>query len=160
MKITYEGDYTIKVIFELSLHYGEKAPGGDGPFYIKVKDIARRQNIPFKYLQQIILKLKSAGYVKTKSGNDGGVILARAPERITLGDIVRLSEGTTAPITCVSDEPAARTKCEDEAGCPFRKIWVDVKNSINRIVDGVTFGDIVKKHRNSLALKGNYYYEI
>ena len=160
MKITYEGDYTIKVIFELSLHYGEKVPGGDGPFYIKVKDIARRQNIPFKYLQQIILKLKSAGYVKTKSGNDGGVILARAPERITLGDIVRLSEGTTAPITCVSDEPAARTKCEDEAGCLFRKIWIDVKNSIDRIVDGVTFGDIVKKHRNSLALKGNYYYEI
>jgi len=158
MKITYEGDYTLKILFELALNYDKKTDDGE-IFYIKVKDIAIHQNIPFKYLQQIILKLKMAGYVKTKAGQNGGVALAKSPDLIRLGDIVRFSEGTTAPVTCVSSEPGQKTNCEDEKSCVFKEVWQEVRDRINQVVDGITFKDLVERYKSRLK-NGDYYYEI
>ncbi len=135
MKITFKGDYAMKIILELSLNYNKGL--------VQMKDISKRQDIPLKYLEQIILILKGAGYVRSKRGPVGGVTLARSPEKIKLGEIIRLMDGTTSPITCVSKtEPS---KCADMSRCVFRFIWNDVRNCINNIVDKTTFADIVEK---------------
>ncbi|MFA5858863.1 MAG: Rrf2 family transcriptional regulator [Elusimicrobiota bacterium] len=135
MKISFKGDYALKTILDLSLHYGQGV--------VLARDIAKRQDIPLKYLEQILLTLKGAGYVQSKRGPAGGYLLTKLPEQITIGEIVRLMEGPTSPITCVSSSGYA--KCSDEHLCPFRSMWVEVKDAINEIVDKTTFKDICAK---------------
>lgn len=135
MRITYKGDYALKILLDLSLRYGKGL--------VQVKDISRRQDIPLKYLGQIILTLKGAGYIQSKRGHDGGVALAKSPGRIKVGEIIRLMDGTTSPITCVSrSEPS---KCGYAKACPFRPLWSEVRDSINLIVDNTTFEDMAKR---------------
>ena len=140
MKISFKGDYALKTIQELSNKYLED-PGQ----VEKTSDIAERLNIPLKFLGQILLTLKGAGYVHSRRGPDGGVSLAKAPREITVGEIVRLIDGTTSPITCVSC--SNYTKCEDEANCIFRELWLQIRDSINAVVDKVTFDDICRRSK-------------
>jgi Rrf2 family protein len=137
MKISFKGDYALKIILDLSRTYTR----GITP----IKEISRRQDIPERFLEQIITTLKGAQYVKTVRGPKGGVCLAKAPSRITLGEIIRLMEGPTAPITCVSSSAYAR--CADEPRCVFRPIFADIRARINAVVDQVTFADMVEKDR-------------
>lgn len=137
MKISYKGDYALKIILDLSLSYNKKIT--------QIKDIAKRQDIPEKFLEQIITVLKGANYVKTIRGPKGGVYLAKHPSKITLGEIIRLMEGPTSPITCVST--SGYVKCDFEKKCVFRGIWQDLKIKINKVVDGNTFQDMVEKHK-------------
>ena len=147
MKISFKGDYALKTILELSISYNKGL--------IQIKDIAKRQDIPLKYLEQIVSQLRSAGYLITQRGSKGGVGLAKAPEKITIGEIVRLMEGPTSPISCVST--TARTKCAFEKVCVFRDVWLDVKNKINEIVDNTTFADMVKKSNEISSVEQNDY---
>jgi Rrf2 family protein len=140
MKISFKGDYALKTILELSLQYQE-----DPAKLVRIGDIAKRHDIPVKYLEQILLLLKGAGYVQSKRGPEGGFFLAKPPAKITLGEIIRLTEGPTSPITCVSS--SSYSKCLDEKSCAFRDIFLEIKNSINKIVDTVTFEDMCKKAR-------------
>jgi Rrf2 family protein len=137
MKISFKGDYALKIILDLSLAYGH----GITP----VKEISKRQDIPERFLEQIITILKGAHYVKTTRGPRGGVCLARAPSNITLGEIIRLVEGPTSPITCVSR--TSHTKCNFENRCAFQCIFAEIRDRINDIVDHTTFQDIVEKTR-------------
>lgn len=137
MKISFKGDYALKIILDLSLNYDKGIA--------QIKDISKRQDIPTKFLEQIITTLKGAGYVKTVRGPKGGVLLAKAPPQITMGEIIRLMEGPTSPITCVSK--SGYGKCNYEKKCALRGYFETVRDRINDVVDKVTFEDIAKKAR-------------
>ncbi|MEI7905065.1 MAG: Rrf2 family transcriptional regulator [Candidatus Firestonebacteria bacterium] len=145
MRISFKGDYALKTLLDLALNIEKGA--------VKISDIAKRQDIPLKYLEQILLQLKGAGYVNSKRGQDGGYFLTKPSGKITLGEIVRLTEGYTSPITCVSK--TCYTKCTDEARCPFKGTWQKVRDAVNEIVDKTTIEDIVKKSR---AKESEIYY--
>jgi Rrf2 family transcriptional regulator, cysteine metabolism repressor len=146
VKITYKGDYAMKILLDLALHYQKGLS--------QLKDISKRQDIPLRYLGQIILSLKSAGYVRSKRGHDGGVELSKPPDRITLGEIIRLMDGTTSPITCISlTKPS---KCDFSKACPFRPIWSEVRETVNGIVDKTTFADMVDKYTDLPKNYGDY----
>lgn len=135
MKISYKGDYALKIILDLALNYGQGVT--------QIRDISKRQDIPERFLEQIITILKGAGYVKTMRGPKGGVYLAKEPAKITVGQIVRLIEGPTAPIACVSC--SGHVACDFESKCVFKDMWADVRDRINEVVDTVTFQDLAKK---------------
>lgn len=136
MKISFKGDYALKTLLELAVQEGKLA---------SISDISKRRDIPFKYLEQIMIVLKGAGYVTSKRGPTGGYLLSKPAKNIKLGEIIRLMEGPTSPITCVST--SCYTRCSDEKNCPFRETWFQVKNAINNIVDRTTIEDIAKKER-------------
>ena len=137
MKISFKGDYATKIILDLALNYARGVT--------QVKEISKRQDIPEKYLEQIITVLKNARYVNTVRGPKGGVSLAKPPSKITLGEIVRLMEGPTSPITCVSN--SCRVKCNFERKCVLIGVWRQVRDRTNEIVDKTTFQDLVEKAR-------------
>jgi len=134
MRISFKGDYALKTILDLSINYGKGL--------VKISDISKRRDIPTKYLEQILLQLKSAGYVNSKRGPEGGYYLAKKPVQITLGEIVRLTEGYTSPISCVSESCKLKDRCKDEARCPFRPIWKDIREMVNGVVDRISFEDM------------------
>ena len=137
MRLSFKGDYALKIILDLSLMYGKGLT--------QMKDVSKRQDIPEKFLEQIITTLKGAKYVKTIRGPKGGVLLAMEPGKITLGEIIRLMDGPTSPIACVSRSGYA--KCSFEGKCAFRDVFCDVRDRINEIVDNTTFQDMVDKTR-------------
>lgn len=150
MKITYKGDYALKAILDLSFHYDNEgvAPLGD---------ISKRQNIPEKYLEQIMLILKRGGYVESKRGIGGGFLLQKPPGKITIGEIVRLIEGPVEPIACGD---AAYDCCGEEETCAFREIWMRVTRTVTDIVDTVTFEDLMKRTRELQREGHGYTYHI
>jgi len=136
MKITFKGDYALKIMLELSLENGGRL--------VQIKEIARRQDIPKKFLEQIVMILKGAKYIKTVRGAKGGVALAREPAKITLGEIIRLMEGPTEPIACVSE---FRGKCDFENRCAFQEVFGEITHLINGVIDKVTFADMADRTR-------------
>ena len=149
MKISFKGDYATKIILDLALTYNNGIT--------QIKDIAKRQDIPEKYLEQIVTVLKNARYVNTIRGPKGGVVLAKHPSKITLGEIVRLMEGPTSPITCVSK--SAHAKCAFQQKCALIGVWRDVRDKINEVVDNITYQDIVERAR-ALESKSAPNYDI
>ncbi len=137
MKISFKGDYALKIILDLSINFGNK---------IQIKDISKRQDIPLKFLQQLVLQLRSAGYVKTRTGPQGGIMLAKNPKDITVGEIIRLIEGTTSPIACVNN--ISHTVCGYESRCVFLPMWVEIRDRINNVVDNTTFEDMVNRSKD------------
>src|SRR5438105_4908219 len=114
--------YATRAILDLSLHYAE------GP--IQIGDIAARQDIPAKFLEQILLSLKQFGFVKSRKGPGGGYVLARSPDAITLGAIVRAIEGPLAPISCVSVSGYMECGCPDPAVCGLRSAWKEARDAL------------------------------
>ncbi len=149
MKITFKGDYALKAILDLSLNSKEGK-------VVPLTEISRRQDIPMPFLEQIMLILKKAGYVQSKMGKGGGFLLARRPDDITLGEIIRLIEGPVEPIACgVKDRPSG---CAEEERCAFREVWVNVTEAISGIVDTVTFAQIMRRTRElqNRSIKTDY----
>lgn len=147
MKISFKGDYALKIILDLSVHYGEGL--------VQIRDIAKRQDIPGKFLEQIILLLKSAKYIRTQRGPAGGIALSVPPDKITLGKIIRLIDGPTAPVACASSSGYAR--CGFEPGCVFRDVWLEVRKKTNDIIDNITFEDMAKKETKIKKQKALHY---
>jgi Rrf2 family transcriptional regulator, cysteine metabolism repressor len=137
MKISFKCDYALKILLDLACSYRHGIT--------QIKDIAKRQDIPERFLEQIITMLKSAGYIKTVRGPKGGVFLAKDPSKITLGEIVRLMEGPTSPIACVSR--TAYGKCDFEQKCVFKPIWASIRDRINDVVDHITFQELAEKSK-------------
>ena len=148
MKITFKGDYATKIILDLALALAY------GKGVTQIKDIAKRQDIPERYLEQIITLLKNARYINTVRGPKGGVWLSKAPSAITLGEIVRLIEGPTAPITCVSK--SCYTKCDFESNCVLKNVWQEVREKINEVVDKTTYQDLVDRVKAQSTDAVNY----
>ena len=138
MKLSTKGRYATRVMLDLALH--------DTGECIKVKDIAARQGISEKYLEQIISILNKAGYVKSVRGAQGGYRLAKAPREYTVGMILRLREGSLAPVACLEDGAESCQRCDT---CETLEVWRDLYGAINQVVDGVTIADLAEKARRS-----------
>lgn len=138
MKLSKRGEYGIKALLDLAT-----AEPGQG--IIQARDIAEREQIPVKFLEQILLTLKNAGILHSRMGVGGGYYLARPADEISLGWIVRTLDGTLAPIRCVSKIAYERCVCPDEEGCGLRLVMQDVRNAIADILDNTTLADVARR---------------
>lgn len=109
--------------------------------YIALKDIAERQNVSKKYLEQIVPVLNKAEVLKTNRGYQGGYMLAKSPDQYTAGMILRLTEGSLAPVACLEEEPAG---CERSKDCPTLMIWEGLNKVICDYLDSITLQDIIE----------------
>jgi Rrf2 family protein len=135
MKISTRIRYGARAVLELASHYGE------GP--IELKEIARRENISLKYLEQVIVPLRTAGLVKSVRGSKGGYSLAKPPSGICLRDLVEILEGPFNLVECLNDPKA----CQRVDSCVTRDIWKEVSEAIYGIFDSITFEDMVNRKR-------------
>lgn len=152
MKITYKGDYALKALLQLSLHYKE---GG----VLSISEIAKSGDMPVKFLEQILLALRKGGFVKSKRGIRGGFSLGREPKEITVGEVLRFIEGPIEPISCV--EKGRYKGCKDLTGCIFRDVWKEVHHSISLVVDTLTFEELsIRYKERCLGLRPLHDYTI
>jgi Rrf2 family protein len=124
---------------------------------VQIKEIAQREQISAKFLEQILLTLKNAGMLHSKMGVGGGYYLARSPKEITLGQIFRVLDGPVAPIRCVSQMAYEPCGCPDEQTCGLRLVMGDVRNAIADILDNTSLADVSKRQhavRKKLGIKG------
>jgi len=112
---------------------------------MQIKEIATREQIPVKFLEQILLTLKNAGMVKSRMGSGGGYHLGKQANEITLGQVVRILDGPLAPITCVSQTAYEKCGCPNEETCGLRLVMLDVRNAIADILDCTTLADIARR---------------
>lgn len=137
MKISTKGRYALRLMLDLALNNtGE---------YITIKSIAGRQEISEKYLEQIISVLNKAGYVKSIRGAQGGYKLAKEPSEYTVGMILRLTEGSIAPVDCLDDDS---DECPRGVNCVTREVWIELYDAIRSVVDRITLQDLVDRHKN------------
>ncbi len=132
MRISTKGDYATRALQDLALHYEQ------GP--IAIEKIAVRQGLPVRYLEQLLLTLKRAGFLLSKRGVNGGYSLAKPPARITLGEILRTVDGPIEAIYCLDDPP--RDECIRESDCVLRDVWAEVDRAVSAIVDHTTLQDL------------------
>lgn len=133
MKISTKGRYALRLMLDLAIH--------DTGEPVRIKDIAARQEISDKYLEQIISSLNKAGYVKSIRGPQGGYRLTKKPEQYTVGMILRLTEGSLAPVACLDDEV---NSCTRQDTCATLRLWKMVNDSVSGVVDKVTLADLVE----------------
>ena len=132
MKISTKGRYALRIMIDLAENINQ------GP--IRVKDIASRQSISEKYLEQIIAMFNKAEYVKSVRGAQGGYLLTREPRDYTVGMILRLAEGSIAPVSCVDD---VQNECERKDKCVSARLWQKMNNAVNEVVDNTTLQDLL-----------------
>lgn len=137
MKISTKGRYALRLMMDLADRQGS-AP-------ISLKDVAARQNISPKYLEQIAGILGKAGLVRSVRGPQGGYRLSRAPEAYTVGEILRLTEGSLAPVACLED---AENLCERCGRCGAVDFWAGLYDSVNRYIDRFTLADLAAAERH------------
>lgn len=141
MKISTKGRYAVRVMLDLALHNTGEC--------IKVKDIAERQGLSEKYLEQIIATLNKAGYVRSVRGAQGGYRLAKTPQEYTVGMILRLTEGSLAPVARLEED---NLQCNRIDTCETLQVWKDLYDAINQVVDNVTIADLMEQHKNRMDM--------
>ncbi len=134
MKISTRGRYAFRMMIDLAQHYNEG--------FISLKDISARQKISKKYLEQIVPLLSGAGILKTNRGYKGGYRLASEPSKYTVGMILRLTEGSLAPVHCAEQECS---DCERSTSCPTRYVWQGLYKAVNEYLESITLQDILDK---------------
>lgn len=135
MKISYKGDYALKTILDLAFFHGERL--------VHLDELSQRQDIPKKFLVQIISQLKYGGYITSYKGPQGGYTLAKSPDEITMGEIIRYMEGPISPITCVSK--VQQQECDFKEKCGFYDIFEKIRDMVADVVDNITFKDLKEK---------------
>jgi len=139
MRISTKGDYATRALQDLALHYDQ------GP--IAIEKIAGRQGLPVRYLEQLLLTLKRAGFLLSKRGVNGGYSLAKPPGQITLGEILRTVDGPIEAIYCV-DQPQ---ECARGSDCVLRDVWSEVGRAVSAIVDHTTLQDLCDRMRQKAS---------
>ena len=135
MQLSTKVRYAVRALVELALQYGA------GP--VKLKDIADKQNISLKYLEQVMTPLRVRGYVKTQKGSRGGYTLARAPEQVNDFEIVQCVEGSLALVDCL-DSPEV---CDRVKLCATREVWMTMKEAIFNELSKISLADLAEKQR-------------
>ena len=139
MKLSLRGEYALRALLVLGLNY-------DKPV-VRIQTISEQQNIPKRFLEQILNDLKSLGIVQSRRGVAGGYRLARRPEEITLATVVRHIEGALAPVGCVSERFYEKCSCPDESRCAIRSVMKEVRDAIVRVTERVTIGELCDRWR-------------
>jgi Rrf2 family cysteine metabolism transcriptional repressor len=141
MRLSTKGEYASRAMLELSLHY-EKKP-------LHIRDISKAQDIPQRFLEQILLQLKRAGLLRSRKGPEGGYYLAKPPGEINVAEVIRAMDGPLAPIDCVS--VTAYEVCPHERTCSLKGLWKEVRDVIAEILERTTFADLAEKARAARA---------
>jgi|ERR1051326_3683796 Rrf2 family protein len=139
MKLSLRGEYALRALLVLGLEYEQPV--------VRIQTISEQQNIPKRFLEQILNDLKSAGLVQSKRGVAGGYRLARKPEEIPLAAVIRHLEGALAPVSCVSERFYEKCTCPDESRCAIRSAMKEVREAIVRILERVTVADLCQRSR-------------
>lgn len=139
MKLSTKGEYASRAMLELALHY----PGGP----LHIRDISSAQDIPERFLEQILLALKRAGYLRSRKGPHGGYYLAHAPSDISVADVIRTMDGPLAPIDCVS--VTAHEYCPRENFCGLKWLWKEVRDCVAEILEGTTFEELAERTKKA-----------
>ena len=137
MKISTKGRYALRLMLDIALN--------DAKTPVRIKDIAERQQISDKYLEQIVSSLGKAGFVKSLRGPQGGYRLTKKPEEYTVGMILRLIEGSLAPVACLDDDI---NNCTRADRCPTLILWEKLYDAISEVVDNITLADLISWQKN------------
>lgn len=134
MMVSTKGRYALRVMIDIAQHKEEG--------YISLKDVAERQEISMKYLELIAAILNRAGYLKSKRGKAGGYMLSRQPEDFNIGQILKLTEGSLAPVTCM--ENSGCVGCRRAAKCLTLPMWIKLDNMIDSYLEGISLKDLME----------------
>jgi len=145
MKLSTKARYGARAMLDLAIHYGQ------GP--IQLKDIAERQEISEKYLEHLITSLKVAGFVKSVRGAHGGYLLSRPPSEIRLFDIIRVLEGSLAPVDCVDDSKI----CHRASFCVTRDVWGQIKEVMTGVLESITLEEMCQRQKRKQEPEVMYY---
>lgn len=135
MKLSTKGRYALRLMLDVALQPPEEP--------VSLRDIARREEISVKYLEQLVPSLTRRGLLRSVRGVGGGYLLTRPPEEYTVGEILRAAEGDLVPVECAGN----RQCCERAARCVTVEVWRDIAEAIDRVVDHRTLGDLVDRYR-------------
>jgi len=141
MKLSVRGEYALRAMQVLARDFQEDDS------VVRIQEISDKQNIPKRFLEQILNDLKSAGLVMSKRGVAGGYRLKRAPQHITLAEIIRHIEGPLAPVSCVSEKYYEKCSCPDESRCAIRSVMKEVRDSIVQVMEATTLADLATRAR-------------
>jgi Rrf2 family protein len=139
MKLSLRGEYALRALLVLGLNYGEGI--------VRIQTISEEQNIPKRFLEQILNDLKSAGIVQSRRGMAGGYRLARRPEEITLAAVVRHLDGALAPVSCVSERFYEKCSCPDESRCAIRSAMREVREAVVKVAERITVAELCERAR-------------
>jgi len=134
MRVSKKTDYALRALFTLVDHYGGVP--------IPIRELARRNDVPKRFLEQIMLALKTQGWVDSTAGIRGGYFLAKSPDKITMGQVVRHFDGILAPIDCVS--VVGYQRCSQESVCRFRRVFFNARNYVANLMDQATLAEVAK----------------
>src|SRR5262250_1122154 len=137
MKLSVRGEYALRALLVLGLNHEQPV--------VRIQTISAQQNIPKRFLEQILNDLKSAGIVQSRRGVAGGYRLARRPEEITLAAVIRHIEGALAPVSCVSERFYEKCSCPDESRCAIRSVMKEIREAVVRIAEKVTVADLCER---------------
>jgi Rrf2 family protein len=140
MKLSLRGEYALRALVVLGQNYGEDV--------VRIQMISQAQNIPKRFLEQILNDLKTARIVDSKRGVAGGYRLAQPPDKIKLSVIIRHIEGALAPISCVSERFYEKCSCPDESTCGIRNVMKEVREAIVKILENTTVADVCQRIRH------------
>ena len=138
MKLSKRGEYALRAMIDIAVAEELGRP------IVQVSELAAKERLPIKFLEQIFIQLKAGGLVSTTRGKLGGYSLARPASKLKFGEVVRLIEGPLAPIRCTSLTSYERCTCPDEAHCGLRMLMLDVRNALARILDRTSLADVVE----------------
>lgn len=147
MLVSQKCQYALRAIFELAKQ------AGAGP--VKTAEIAELQAIPKRFLETILRQLKQAGFVDSIRGNEGGYILARPAEDLSVGEVIRFVEGPVGPVECVAEQGAP--KCPLHGDCVFLPMWDKVRTATEQIYDTTTFQDLVEEEKRKMGMSALEY---
>ena len=146
MKLTKKGEYSLKALLALTSTYGQKP--------LHLHEISSQENIPYKFLEQIMILLRRSGLVTSVKGKNGGYVLSKQPSQTTLGEIIRAIEGPLAPIGTAAEIREKMDKDERHAG--LYSVLLDVRNAVSKILDQKTLADVYEKTLEASLAKSHY----
>ena len=153
MKVSTKGRYGLRMMIDIAMNQNE------GP--VSVRDIARRQSLSDKYLEQIITQANKAGLLKSIRGAGGGYQLSRPAKDISVGEILRVMEGSLSPVECVRERGEEPAPCQNAGECATYELWRDIKTAVDQVIDNRSLQDMIdnylRKNQDdaSLGKEGN-----
>ncbi|MBF0531939.1 MAG: Rrf2 family transcriptional regulator [Candidatus Omnitrophica bacterium] len=136
MKLSKKAEYALRAMILLAGSYRTGL--------LRIQDIAKREKIPQKFLENILVEIKTAGLIRSKRGAAGGYEFCMPPQKVTLAQVVRVIDGPLAPLSCVSRY--AHISCPDEKKCKLKRVMLEVRNAVARVLEQVTFADICSEN--------------
>ena len=144
MKISYRGDYALKAVLDLALRYNQGV--------VTIHNLAKRADVPVKFLEQVLLDLKKGRFVESRRGINGGYLLSRHPKNIKLGEVIRFIDGPIEPIACIEK---GYPSCNNVYSCVLRQVCKKVTEATSNIIDHITFEDLA--NQTKAATEGLVY---